>query len=230
MLASMHDSIAPMTNPTNPGARTSVLAVVALVLAFLAPLFGLILGVVAQYKINRDPDLKGKGYANAAIGIGGVMLFLSIFVLPAVAIPAFIAYIRKAKQAEIEDRLSEIARSAEGYYVHEQINAQGEQLAPQFPMSTSVTPDRPCAESQDGRCPPDPSAWSHPTWQALRFSIPDPHYYRYQFVGRGSAFVVRAHGDLDDDGMYSTFEMSGVAAPGGQVMTSPEISEHQPTE
>jgi hypothetical protein len=47
----------------------------------------------------------------------------------------------------------------------------------------------------------------------------DPHYYRYEYevAADGRSFSARALGDLDCDGVYSTFEMVGDVAPDGTV-------------
>jgi len=224
-----------MTNGTSTSGKTSGLAIAALVLSILIcfplfPLVGLILGIVAMVKINSNPNLGGKGLAIAAIIVGGVGIFISFGVTAAVAIPAFISYIRSAKQAEVDGRLHEIARSAQSYYGAEHMTATGAALPPQFPASTPVTPERSCAENADGRCQPDPAAWQNPTWQALNFSISEPHYYRYQFVSEGTAFTARALGDLDNDGIFSTFELTGQGTPDGRVTISPGIFENLPTE
>ena len=62
-------------------------------------------------------------------------------------------------------------------------------------------------------------AW--PTWVALGFrASPEgaPHAYSFEFVSNlgpsRSAFVARAHGDLDGDGVTSTFEVRGHASEG----------------
>lgn len=193
-------------------------------------MIGLILGVVALVKIGKDPNLSGKGIATAAIIVGGIGMVLSLGILPAIAIPAFIKYIRAAKTAEAEDNLNQIARSAELYYGQERVNAAGESLPPQFPESTPVTPTRSCAEYDEGRCPPDAAAWSHPTWQALNFDISGPHYFRYQFVSDGAAFTARAMGDLDNDGVFSTFERAGRGEPDGTVVLSRGMFQNLPTE
>lgn len=224
-----------MTNQNGTGAKMSKMAIAALVFsAFLCipifPLIGLILGVVALIKIGKDPNLSGKNIAIVAIVVGGFGMVISLGMMPAIAIPAFIKYIRAAKTAEAEDRLSQIARSAELYYGQERAGAQGEVLPPQFPESTPITPQRSCAEYPEGRCPPDPTAWSHPTWQALNFSMSEPHYFQYRFVSNGTAFTARALGDLDNDGIFSTFEQAGTGAPDGSVTIARGIYRENPTE
>lgn len=60
---------------------------------------------------------------------------------------------------------------------------------------------------------PDPWRWESPTWQALAFAPEGPHYYAYQYdsagVRIGSTFTASAFGDLDGDGVFSTFVRVG---------------------
>ncbi len=68
---------------------------------------------------------------------------------------------------------------------------------------------------------PGPGDWAHPTWKALTFEMRDPHYYQYEYVSDGtgaeSRFTVRALGDLNCDGVMSTFERIGTIDSEGNV-------------
>jgi prepilin-type N-terminal cleavage/methylation domain-containing protein len=157
-------------------------------------------------------------------------------VLAAVAIPAFIKYIRRAKTSEAEDKLSEMFRSSVAYFTAEQVarGATAAALAPQFPAPQALTPGGQCdfcsATYTDGRC--DPTAytlalWDTATWQALNFAISDPHYFTYEYTSAaggatigdpsGQLFTVRAHADLDGDTTCSTFERAGISLTDGSV-------------
>ncbi|MBW2262350.1 MAG: hypothetical protein JRG91_10555, partial [Deltaproteobacteria bacterium] len=75
------------------------------------------------------------------------------------------------------------------------------------------------------------------TWNALKFSIADPHYYAYEFqsncpgsVGSAALFTARARGDLDADGAESTFERVGTVNDQMEVQGSGGLYEFQPTE
>jgi hypothetical protein len=114
-------------------------------------------------------------------------------------------YLAKAKTAEVRGQLSKIYAGARIYYT--------ETTDPtQFPVSEAVTPAVTCC-STGGKCVPDQAAWSTPTWIALHYSVDDPHYFRYAFQSSGvlndAVFTAYAYGDLDCDGIYSTFFMWG---------------------
>ncbi|MEI8256939.1 MAG: hypothetical protein WCJ30_14800, partial [Deltaproteobacteria bacterium] len=72
-----------------------------------------------------------------------------------------------------------------------------------------------------------PTTWDSATWNALSFSIADPHYYSYQYdssgTGTASGFTARAVGNLDGDAVLSTFERSGGSDSQRQVQGSQGI-------
>ncbi len=222
-----------------PGAKTSGLAIAGLVLSIVGicipvfPLVGLILGIVATVKISKHPDrFKGLGLSISAIVVG-LLATLFVGVYAAVAIPAFVKYTRRAKTMEAEDRISEMFRSAVSYYSAEQIETgvSGRAIQPQFPVSSQLTPARRCCDSgSDGRCPVNLEQWDTPTWQALNFAIYEPSYFQYQFVSDGRSFTARAIGDLDCDGVFSTFERAGMVNEYGDVEGSRGIFRNLPTE
>jgi hypothetical protein len=85
--------------------------------------------------------------------------------------------------------------------------------APQFPAK-SVGPTPPvgsCCSNGGNQCTPDASLWKDKTWDDLMFSMDTPYFYSYQYITEDPTkeFTVRAIGDLDCDGEYSTFEMTG---------------------
>ncbi len=220
-------------------AKTSGLAIAGLVLSIIFcipifPLLGVIFGIVSLIKITKEPErLRGKGLAIAAIVVG-VVAVVPMGISAAVSVPAFVKYIRRAKTAEAEDRLSQMYRAAVSYYNQEQVSREtyGRSLEAQFPVSTQLTPARRCCDSgeNDGRCPVNLGQWDSPTWQALNFSISEPHYYQYQFISDGQSFTARAIGDLDCDGVFSTFERSGMVDENGDVVGSRGIYRNLPTE
>jgi type II secretory pathway pseudopilin PulG len=124
----------------------------------------------------------------------------------AVAIPAFVRELHASKLSEPMEGLATIAEHAEAY-------AQGHDVPHAYPPSAPLTP----ADVPRGERAVDPAgAWDHPTWKALDFR-PAPegvaHAFSFAFdstLGPArSSFVASAHGDLDGDGVTSTFEVRG---------------------
>ena len=145
--------------------------------------------------------------------------------LAVVAIPAFVKYTRRAKTTEAIDELDKIYKGAALYYTTPHVDRRGRRLPCQFPASTGVTPRAatccgalggPDADGDD-LCDPDPSAWSHATWSALNFQIAQPHRYVYSFDSSGTmataGFTATANGDLDCDGIQSTFQRMAFGDP-----------------
>jgi hypothetical protein len=88
-----------------------------------------------------------------------------------------------------------------------------------FPPSAPLTP----AEVPRGVRADDPhGAWDHPTWRALGFGFDYAHAFSFEFdsgtVGGQAHFRAIAHGDLDGDGVVSTFELEGRADPSGAIV------------
>ncbi len=137
-------------------------------------------------------------------GPDATMVVALIGVGAAVAIPAFMKYIKKSKTTEARQFVKKIYDGARAYHMD----------SGKLPASTPLTPPNPTACCE--KCAPDASQWTSDAWVSLMFSVDDPHYYSYQFISDGSStFTVRAHGDLDCDGEWSTFEMYGQVGPDG---------------
>jgi type IV pilus assembly protein PilA len=139
-----------------------------------------------------------------------LMIVVAILgILAAVAIPAFVRYIRRAKTTEAVDKLAYLFRSSSAYVTADRVGrGVGASAATQiFPVSASQTPSTLPGTT---RVTDTAGTWDTPTWNALSFSIADPHYFSYAYDSNGSGasaqFTARASGDLDGDTTASTFE------------------------
>lgn len=153
-------------------------------------------------------DLRaGPGLAVPAAGLG---------LVAATAIPAFMKYIKKSKGTEA---VVSVHRIFDGARVFAADPPAGKKPSVPGP-STEPTPPLGTCCKQGGKCAPDASLWSKPPWTSLHFSVDDPSYYSYQYQAApdGKSFTVRALGDLDCDGTYSTFEMKGQLGADGKVV------------
>jgi|GEM_PF-3058768 len=120
-------------------------------------------------------------------------------------------YVKKSRTSEAREFVKKIYDGARTYYMDRGGTRGMQQLPPQFP-GPSMPPTPPlgtCCKS-GGKCAPSAALWTNPVWVALQFSVDDPHYYSYSYTVKGNTFTARANGDLDCDGVYSTFEMIGV--------------------
>jgi type IV pilus assembly protein PilA len=143
-----------------------------------------------------------------------------IGMLAAIAIPAFMKNARKAKTSEATVHIRQIYGASRSY-IFEERAARGQAgvstLPPQFPEAIGITPGTTCCAGPGMKCIPSPADWAPASWQVLHFDMTDPHYYRYAYdstgaagAGLGSRFTARALGDLNCDGVFSTYEMVGV--------------------
>jgi type IV pilus assembly protein PilA len=145
-----------------------------------------------------------------------LMIVVAIIgILAAVAIPAFLKYIRRSKTSEATMNLRKLFDSSVSYYDSEFANRDGSILPKQFPGSGGPTPAaNACCGGAGGKCAPNPAGFAAvASWNALNFSIDDPHYYWYTYTSAGtdtgSQFTASANGNLNCDATYSTFERIG---------------------
>jgi hypothetical protein len=130
---------------------------------------------------------------------------------PAAASRKLTKYQAKKRTAEAGQFVKKLYDGARRYYM-DTPNPGFTPISPQFPVSSmGPTPPLGTCCKQGGRCLPDKALWTDDVWIALQFSVDDPHYYSYEYMANDphTSFTVRAYGDLDCDGVYSTFEMVG---------------------
>lgn len=203
--------------------KMSTLAVIAFVFSLLfflpfVPLIGAILGIVALVRASSRPHLGGKGLAIAAIPTGVVVFLVIQAMMAAIAIPAFVKYLRKSKSIEATESLDKIKVGAKAFAQADHYDSSGTLLPPGFPVGdTGWTPKNRCCEGVRGKCQPDPATWVRPLWRALQFQQTIPHYYQYRYRGTRSGFVAEARGDLDCDNIFSRYTIRGTRTPSGEV-------------
>lgn len=140
--------------------------------------------------------------------IEAALAFSLLGSLLAVTVPAFVRNLHASRMSEALVGL-------------EQISARATSLADVAPQSSAYpesVPLTPATIPRGTLVTDPPGTWDLPTWRLLGFSMELPHAYSFRFESEnGSAisrFTVTAHGDLDGDGVLSTFETSGSVRPG----------------
>jgi type IV pilus assembly protein PilA len=145
-----------------------------------------------------------------------LMIVVAILgILAAVAIPAFLKYIKRSKTSEATMNLRKLFDSSVSYFSTEFVNANGGRVTARFPVSAASNPGP--GDIGNTRTTTDFNVETGSlTWSALNFGMSDPHYYTYQYDSTGTtataAFTASAFGNLDRDGVYSTFVRFGTIA------------------
>jgi hypothetical protein len=166
---------------------------------------------------SHRPDRPSRSRARRSAPVELAILFALGGSLLAVAGPTFVREIHASRLVEPVEGLKRMSGAA-ATFAEEHASppaASGTQAVPVpvFPPSAPMTPSAP----PRGRCEVDPpDTWETPTWHALQFrpAAPGkPHCFAFAFDSAisppVSTFRAHAHGDLDGDGITSTFEVTG---------------------
>jgi hypothetical protein len=146
---------------------------------------------------------------SAVFAVGGSLL--------AVAVPAFFRNLSASKLSEPIEGLDRMVVSAVAYAARHPQDIS-------FPPSTPLTPSQ---VPRGVRALDPPEAWEHLTWRSLDFRFEQPHAFAFKFdseldpVTHVMRFTATAHGDLDGDGILSTFEVRGERVPGQPARVLP---------
>jgi type IV pilus assembly protein PilA len=187
------------------------------------------------------PPPRGGGMSGGVIAIiiAGV-LFLLIGPMAVMAIYGVRKYIANAKTAEARNSLGQIAKDAARAYESESaaspILVAGGTANLGHRMCTTASNSVPASAAaiRGKKYQSSPSEWQtgkeiDAGWYCLKFSIDAPQYFMYLYQGTDDSFTAIAHGDLNGDGVTSTFELTGRAS-GDTVTIAPYIAETDPQE
>lgn len=207
----------------NTAPKTSGLAIAALVLSLLfciplAPLIGLVLGIVALMQIDKSKGaLTGKGMAIGAIVVSLFTGVVAIGMMAAIAIPNFMRFQARAKEAEARVSLMQL-KTATMAHVSEQRS---------FPPSDGAwAPAEPCPKAG---CDGNEPEWKKEPWNTLQFGFYSKHYfqYRYEVVGEGkdATLTITASGDPDGDGEPTIMTVTGSISSDGEAILEGPLSD-----
>jgi len=157
-----------------------------------------------------------------------LMIVVAILgILAAVAVPAFLGYMRRAKTAEVTNNLNNLFKLANVYFMKEH-SPQSAEVTTSFancvvPSTAVRQPTTPGSTKQQFM---DKSS---PSWIDLGFTISDLVYFTYNITADAlgtspncvltgeviappatgiAMYTLTSNGDLDDDGIESTFEVA----------------------
>lgn len=155
--------------------------------------------------------------------VEGIVIILFLAVVVVLVAPALLQpFVRRGKVDHASLNTKAIANGAMAWFDDEHADPKGDPLPKHFPNPKSpthatngrvivVTPkERPCFSGK-AMYPKRPELWNKEPWRSLRFQIDRAHHYQYTYItsGQGTKAVatIRAHADMDCDGILSTYEV-----------------------
>jgi len=158
-------------------------------------------------------------------------------ILAVLAIYGVRKYMASAKTTEARTQLGLMSKDAVSAYERESSPGAVLQGANVAAISHALCPNaaqNPATVPAANKTQPDPALWKNDAgWACLKFTIDTPTYYAYSYfsdytVGMttgGTKFTAQANGDLNGDGIKSTFQMLGdtVSNP-GQLTLAPNMT------
>jgi type IV pilus assembly protein PilA len=141
-------------------------------------------------------------------GAGGMVAIIApLGIVAAVAVPAFMDYMKRSKQTEASLQLNKIGKNAKRAYYENGAFPRGRTgLTPPTTCCGQGPPPNHCVTSLDD--------WvKNPVWHALDFEIDEPSLFRYSYESDGKTFTAQAVGDLDCDGIEITYKANGGLDP-----------------
>jgi len=185
--------------------------------------------------------------ARAAFTLIELMIVVAITgILSMLAAYGVRKYIANAKTAEARNALGRIANAAVLAYEHENMGS------PVLPPGSSTALTRALCKGASKTVPPSatsiagrkyqstPEDWTvdsggNSGFACLRFTIDSPQYFMYGYAAAGTSlpgdtFSAVANGDLNGDGVLSTFQLTGVINTGYVINVAPNMLEIFPDE
>lgn len=193
------------------------------------PPHGLHPGWGGQPQGHYPPPRKSNGLPAGLMVVIVLVLIVPILgIVAALGIYGVRRYLQSAKTSEAKNTVGIVVRAQESAFERTRAEeGRGRLCEASKPVPAS-------ASSVSGRkyLPSAGDFDSDAGWKCLRFTIATPIYYQYGHYRSGfasdlaagdNAFEVRAHGDLDADGVTSTYARGGQVDPSGTLKVSPQL-------
>jgi type II secretory pathway pseudopilin PulG len=170
-----------------------------------------------------------------------LMNFVSLAaILGALGMYALGRYVRHSKTAEAVGSLAAIGQASAGYY--DDSDATQPAGAPEtavramrhFPPPSRASVPADLADIHGKRYQSTLADWQPSPWRELHFSIPQPQCYAYSFDSTGTGpqaiATASARGDLNGDGLLSTYRLTVAPDDKSQAKVSPNLERINPEE
>jgi type II secretory pathway pseudopilin PulG len=149
-------------------------------------------------------------------------------------------YVRHAKTAEAVGSLAALSQAAAAYYNGSDATqpagtpeAAARAMRHFPPPSRSSVPPA-LADVRGKRYQSTLADWTPSPWRELHFSIPQPQFYVYSFESSGSgqqaSATATARGDLNGDGVTSTYRLTVTVDDKLTAEVSPNLERTRPEE
>ena len=165
-----------------------------------------------------------------------LMIVVAIIgILAAIAIPAFVGYMSRAKTSEAGSNLKNMFQLAAGYYSSENWASRTVAVAGGSSAASSACAVDPATSTNTPSASKTVVDWATQpsSFQALGFSIGDPVYYQYNIGAAASScahtatetaiYSFQAIGNLDGDAQTSLFEIQAGSSTQNVLMRTPGI-------
>ncbi len=164
-----------------------------------------------------------------------LMIVVAIIgILAALAIPAFIGYIRRSKTAEAGSNLRNMFQGAAAYYQTEHWSSSMVIRTSSVAASTACTVPTAQTSNTPGVAKTQINFQTGPAaFRDIGFTLGDPVYYRYHIVSSAGdmcgsmanvdLYQFQAQGDLDGDAVLSTFELAAGSDADNQLIRGPGL-------
>lgn len=180
----------------------------------------------------QQPAPPKKGMSTGCI----VLLVLALVSIPVIGIFLVLGiygtrkYIANAKTAEARNTLAQIGMDAQSAFERERAGSGAHKLCASASRSVPASLSMVSAKKYQSAT----SDWevdkaTDGGFYCLKFSMSQPQYYMYSYHSTPSDFSAMANGDLNGDGVSSTFELDGQVS-GASLNVAPTIKETNPDE
>jgi prepilin-type N-terminal cleavage/methylation domain-containing protein len=152
-----------------------------------------------------------------------LMIVVAIIgILAAVAIPAFMDYMKRSKKTEASLQLNKIGKN------NKRIYSETSSFATANGAALPTHAGKGCCGGANNHCAVDIAGWAGDAgWKALDFQIDEPSLFYYKYTGGAAAFTATATGDLDCDTVEITYTLTGAATSGNPsvALTEPGVND-----